>query len=114
MDIELTQDAEYLLCELYRAYVTSRKNGEPAEISRAFGSSERIQKDCIQDWPTHDIDYAAHALCEEGMLEAIFEADELVESFLTNRGIAYMEHRFGRKLDTLLQRLATLRTVLLG
>lgn len=59
------------------------KKGIPADEARAFGSSEQIQENYIQDWPTHDIDSAAYALYEEGILTAIFEADNLVESFLT-------------------------------
>lgn len=114
MDVILTQDAEYLLCELYSAYVASRKNGEASETARFFGSSERIQADYIQTWPTHDIDDAARALERKGMLIAQFADNALNESYLSDDGIAYMEQRFGNKLDKLLQRIATLRTALLG
>ena len=114
MDIMLTQDAEYLLCELYSAYVASRKNGESSETARFFGSSERIQGDYIQHWSTHDIDDAARTLVREGMLIAQFADNELNESYLADDGIAYMEQRFGNKLDKLLQRIATLRAILLG
>lgn len=114
MDVELTRDAEYLLCVLYNAYVTRRKSGEPADVAKSFGDSEKIQENYIQDWPTHDIDDAACALYDKGMIDGLFEADELVESFLTNDGIVYMEQRFGHKLDKLLQRIATLHTALLG
>ena len=114
MDIILTENAEYLLCELYSAYVASRKSGAPTETARFFGSSEKIQEDCIQDWPTHDIDDAAGELDRKGMLIAQFADNELNESYLADDGIAYMEQRFGNKLDKLLQRIATLRAILLG
>lgn len=115
MEIELTQDAEYLLCVLYNAYVTRRKNGESSRDAKLFGGSEQIQEDYIQEWPTDDIDDAAIALYEKGMLDALFsEGGELFESSLANDGIAYMEHQFGNKFDKLAQRLATLRTVLFG
>lgn len=114
MDAELTRDAEYLLCVLYDAYRQRRKNGESSRDAKFFGGSEQIQENYIQHWPTQDIDDAAFALYDEGMLEALFEADELIESALTNTGIAHMEHQFGNKFDRLTQRIATLRTMLFG
>lgn len=114
VDIVLTQDAEYLLCVLYDAYKRHRKDGAFEEEARAFGGSEDIQSEYIQNWPTNDIDSAALALDRKGMLAVLFADDALAESCLTDDGIAYMEQRFGNKLDKLTQRLATLRTVLFG
>lgn len=42
-DVRLTQDAEYLLCELYNAYRTRRKNGETSDLAKQFGGSAAIQ-----------------------------------------------------------------------
>lgn len=114
MDIELTQNAEYLLCVLYKAYVERSKNNELADVAEYFGGSEDIQEDYIPDWPTSKIDNAAWELSDNGLLVVQPGDDTVCQSALTNDGISYMEHRFGHKLDTLLQRLATLRTILLG
>ncbi len=114
MDIELTQNAEYLLCVLYKAYVERSESAEFADIAAYFGGSEDIQQDYITNWSTDKIDNAAWELSRKGLLATQSGDDAVCQSALTDDGIAYMERRFGRKLDTLLQRLATLRTVLLG
>ncbi len=114
MDIELTQNAEYLLCVLYKAYVERSKSDELADVAEYFGGSEDIKQDYIPDWTTDKIDKAAWELSNNGLLAVQPGDNTICQSALTHIGIAYMEHRFGHKLDTLLQRLATLRTVLLG
>ena len=114
MDIGLTQNAEYLLCVLYKAYVERSKSDELADVAAYFGGSEDIQQNYISDWPTGKIDNAVWELSRKGLLATQSGDDTVCNSALTNDGIAYMEHRFGRKLDTLLQRLTTLRTILLG
>lgn len=115
MDIELTKDADYLLCVLYDAYRQRRKQDIPALDAKTFGGSEQIQEQYIQNWPTHDIDDAASALCKKGLLEGLWvEASKLGESMLTDDAIAYMEHRFKRNFDQLLRYIGELRTILLG
>jgi len=114
MDVELTEESEYLLCELYHAYRQRRNQDVPAFDAKLFGGSEQIQEDLLQDWPTHNIDDAALALQEAGFLDTLFADDELAESVLTNKAIAYMDHRFERNADKLLHRIAELRTILLG
>lgn len=114
MDVQLTHDAEYLLCILYDAYKQRRKNGESADEAKAFGGSEEIQADYIPNWPTDDIDDAARELSRKEMLNALFADDALAESVLDDNGIVYMEHRFGAKVDQITQRIATLRTIIFG
>ena len=114
MDIELTQNAEYLLCVLYKAYVERSKSDELADAAAYFGDSEDIQEDYLTDWTTDKIDNAVYELSRKGFMAILPGDDTICQSALSNAGIAYMEHRFGHKLDTLLQRLATLRTVLRG
>lgn len=113
-EIRLTDDADYLLCVLYDAYRSRRKNGESSFDSRLFGGSECIQEDYIQQWPTDDIDDAAGELAESELVSCLFADNTLVELALERKGIAFMEHRFGDKLDKLTQRIASLRSILFG
>ena len=114
VDIQLTQDAEYMLCVLYDAYIQRRKNGELAESAKAFGGSQEIQSEYISGRPTNDIDEAARELKRKGMLNALFADNELAESILSDDGIVYMEHQFENKADRITQRIATLRTIIFG
>lgn len=113
-DTRLTQDADYLLCILYKAYRERRKVGEPSGEAKFFGGSEEIQAEYAPEWPTHDIDEAAEELQEAGMLDCLYGDLELCECKLLPDGIIYMEHRFGDKLDRLVQRIAMLRSIILG
>lgn len=110
VDIRLTQNADYLLCILYKAYRERCKNGTSSGDAKFFGGSEEIQKDYVPEWPTHDIDEAARELDKAGMLDCLFGDIELCESRILPDGIIYMENRFGDKFDQLLQRIATLST----
>lgn len=113
--IRLTQDADLLLCVLYNAYTVRRKDGMSRANARYFGSSQRIQEEFIQQWPVDDIDDAAFELKDHGLFTFLL-ADNTVYSNakLTPEGVAYMEHEFGDKMDHFIQRLANLRTAILG
>ena len=113
-EIRLTDDADYMLCVLYDAYRARRKNGESSFESRLFGGSECIQRDYIQQWSTDDIDDAALELSKNGLASCLFADNTLSEFALERDGIAFMEHRFGDKLDTLSQRIAALRSMFFG
>lgn len=110
--IRLTNDADFLLCILYRAYVDCRKTGELREEAICFGGSEYIQKEYAQSWPTNDIDEAARELDRKGMICALFSDDSLHHGFLTDDGIIYMERRFGDRMDQLLQRITSVKSSL--
>lgn len=113
-DIRLTQDAEYLLCELYEAYRTRRKDGMTSDKAKLFGGSTAIQSEFIQQWPTNDIDEAARELSRSGMLKCHYGDNTVLNCWLLSDGITYMEHRFGDKLDQLVQRIAALRAAIFG
>lgn len=113
-DIRLTQDAEYLLCELYNAYRIRRKNGMTSDNAKHFGGSAAIQSEFIQQWPKNDIDEAARELSRSGMLGCQFGDNTIPNCWLLPDGIIYMEHRFGDKMDQLIQRIASLRAAIFG
>lgn len=113
-EIRLTQDAEFLLCILYNAYRARRKNGEPSGDAKHFGGSDDIQEDYAPEWPTYDIDEAAHELEDAGMLECLFGDLELCQCRILPDGIIYMENRYGDKLDRLIHRIASLRSIIIG
>ncbi len=52
---ELTKDAEYMLCALYKSYLNRRKNGVNKHDAKMFGSSENIHKDFMSEWIFQDV-----------------------------------------------------------
>lgn len=113
-NIRLTQDAEYLLCELYNAYRMRRKDGMTNDKAKCFGGSTSIQEELIPQWPTNDIDEAARELSRSGMLKCQYGDNTVLNCWLLSDGIIYMEHRFSDKLDQLVQRITALRTAIFG
>lgn len=113
-DIRLTQDAEYLLCELYNAYRIRRKDGVTSDKAKRFGGSKFIQEMLIPQWPTNDIDEAARELSRSGMVKCQYGDNTVLHCWLLPDGIIYMEHRFGDKLDQLVQRITALRAAIFG
>lgn len=112
-DILLTNDADFLLCTLYDAYRQRRRNGASIRDARLFGGSETIQQEFAPTWPTDDIDEAAWALARKGLVETSDADDTIWAVILCDDGIAYMEQRFGDKLDKLLDRIAKLRSIII-
>lgn len=113
-EIRLTDEADYLLCTLYDAYLMRRKNGESAFDARIFGDSESIQSDYIPQWPTDDIDDAARELSRKSLVNCLFADDTIATLAIEREGISLMEHRFSDKRDRLIQRIATLRALIFG
>lgn len=114
-EIRLTNEAELLLCVLYNAYTSRRKDGMVRTAAKNFGSSQRIQEEWLPQMPLEDIDDAARELKRKGLFTFI-GADDTVyaDAKLTEEGIIYMEHETGDKLDQFLERIATLRKIIFG
>lgn len=113
-EIRLTKDADYLLCVLYDEYLARRRNGESAFDARIFGDSESIQSDFIPQWSTDEIDDAAGELSRKSLANCLYANDTLSMLAIERDGIFLMEHRFSDKRDQLIQRIATLRTIIFG
>lgn len=110
--LKLTDEADLMLCTLYKAYKNNRANGEDRFNARLFGGSETLQALYFQSWPVGDIDDIAWELAEKGLLSVNNGDNSVQDCALTAEALAYMEHRFGDKLDALLQRITVLRSFL--
>lgn len=104
MDVQLTKDAEYLICSIYSEYLEKRKNGINKEDAKCVGGSEEIHKTLMQEWPFEDVDETCWELNRAGMLHCVSADNIAYYSTLTDAAIIYMENRFGSKLDAALDR----------
>lgn len=110
--MKLTDEADLMLCTLYNAYKENRAKGEDRYEARIFGGSETLQRLYFQSWPIGDIDDVAWELGRNNLLCVNDGDDSVQDCALTTDAIAYIEHRFGEKLDALLQRITALRALL--
>lgn len=114
METQLTNDAEYLLCVLYEAYRQRRNNGELTPDAKVFGDPEEIQSKYCSNWLPSDIEEAGRELSRSGLVVCDWGDDTFDTLILESAGIAMMERRFADKADKLLERIATLRTIIFG
>ena len=112
-NIRLTDEADLMLCTLYKAFKDNRANGEDRYEARIFGGSETLQILYFQSWPIGDIDDIAWELSKNKLLTVNNGDNSVQDCALTTDAISYMEHRFGDKLEALLQRITALRAFLL-
>ncbi len=111
--VNLTKDADALLCALYKEYLQKRKDGTPKDTAKILGSADEIQKKIVPEWNLGDVEGTLRELEEAGMI-SVFDADNTVYfSQLINEGIIYMENRFKNGLSDLLDYLQKVKSILL-
>ncbi len=90
---ELTKDAQYMLCALYKSYLDKRENDVDKDGAKMFGSSGDIYETFMSEWLFQDVDETYRELLRAGYLH------NNIASFviLSDKSIIYMENRFKRK-----------------
>lgn len=114
MDIKLTRDADALICSLYKAYLQDVKQGADIDDAKLFGSSKTIKNNIIPNWSIGRIDEACRELDRNEFLTCLYAEDTVMETVLLSDAIVYMEQRFKRGIDELLDYLVKIRSLILG
>ena len=102
MAIRLTRDADYMVCSLYKEYLSRVKNGSSKSKAKCFIKSEinslvpKVNSDDVGD------------LAEELKSKGLLSKDILDNVEFTSDGIIYMENRFLNKADKVLEYLSYL------
>jgi hypothetical protein len=112
VEINLTKDADALICLLYKQYRQRLKDDVPKVQAKMFGSSEDIQKTIAPKWTLEDVEETCRELSRSGLLECFYADDMVYQSWLTDTGIIYMENRFKDGLDSVLDYLGKIRNLL--
>lgn len=114
MPLQISKDADYLICTLYHEYRTRLKNGIAKSDAIYFGDAEMIQNTIAPELSTTDISEISRELCNNNYLAGLYADDELTESALTPSAIVYMENRFSNNVSSLLDTISKLRSSILG
>lgn len=112
-EIILTNEADFLLCNIYKSYLERRKSGMFREDAVVFGDVETVQADCAQTWPTNDIEDGIRELSRADFVACLWADNTFWNGYLTTNAIVYMENRFENNLDKLLQRITSIKSLLL-
>lgn len=112
-EVTLTNEADYLLCSIYKGYLEKRKSGVFREDAVIFGNAETVQEDYAQLWPVNDIEDAVRELSRANLVACMWADNTFWRGCLTTGAIVYMENRFQNNLDKLLQRITVVKSLLL-
>jgi len=100
--IELTKDADKLLCTLYKEYLERRKSGLSKSDATSFEDSDDIRNQYFPKWSSDD---AANVCWELHNAEYVHccPGDDLANDVeLRTEAIIYMENRFKNGLKDVL------------
>jgi len=109
---KLTNDAEYLVCSLYKEYLEKRKNGESKVDAKMMGDSARIHRELMSEWTFEDVDETCCELSRAGFLDCKFGDDVVYFSVLSDTAIIYMENRFKNNLGKVIDNIAKIKSLI--
>lgn len=92
--MELTKDAEKMICVLYRDYLEKRNDGIPKSKAISFGSSHNIHQKLFPNMVFEDVDDTCRELSRAKLLNCFWADNIAYNVALSDSGIVYMENRF--------------------
>lgn len=108
LDLNLSKEAEALLCRMYQRYLLCREAGDCLRIARQMGDSDLVHARFCADDPLEDTIELCFALSGEGLLNLIEGSGAFLDSELTEKAISIMESRFKKNLSAILTHLENL------
>lgn len=111
-EIQLTKDADALICVLYKEYLEKRKSGVPKRSAGFFGSSKTIHANLMQKWPFEDVDDTIRELSRADLLNCLFADNIAYEVSISEIGVIYMENRFKDGLASLFSYIEKIRLLI--
>lgn len=88
--MELTKDADKMICCIYKTYLQRRKDGTPKPSARQFEENYFSTDKILSSWHNDDLDDTLLEIARAGLIKI-----DICGNFdLTDKGIIYMENRF--------------------
>ena len=88
--MQLTKDADKLSCNVYKSYLSQRKNGISKISTKQFSSDFYAEISALSSWSDDDIDDTLDELKRAGFIKKYIDGGfQLQDDF-----IIYMENRF--------------------
>ena len=112
-DIQLTKDADALICVIYKEYLKKRESGIAKGEAKWFGGSDDLQKTFLPKWTPEDVDETCLELQRANLLACQCADNTVSECILSDSAIIYMERRFTNGLRGVLDYLKTIKSILL-
>lgn len=93
--MQLTKDADKMLCCLYKEYLERRKLGNSKRDSKRFSNEYTSSDPILSTWHKSDISDTILELGQKGFLKVYIGGD----FDLTDMSIIYMENRFKNNIS---------------
>lgn len=88
--INLTKDADKMICCIYKSFLQKRKEGIPKATARRFKKEYFINDNHFSSWDTADVRDTLLEIARAGLVKIFIGGN----FDLTDDGIIYMENRF--------------------
>jgi len=113
VEVELTKDAEYMLCAIYKSYKEKRKNGISKSEAKCTGGAGNIHSNLMPEWSFADVDETCRELSRAGFLACLYADNVTYYADLTDKAVIYMENRFINGLTGVLEYMAKIKQAIL-
>ncbi|MBS0955897.1 hypothetical protein [Lactiplantibacillus plantarum] len=110
---ELTNDAKYLLSQMYKKYLQNRSKGQNKRDSMAFGSEFDIHDNIMPEWSQVDTRETINELSRSNLLDVGFGNDKALYVSLSTSAIVLMEHKFKDNLDAVIDYLTKIKSLII-
>ncbi len=95
--MELTRDADKMICHIYKTFLLLRKDGIPKSQARRYADGYFKSNSAFSSWSSSDCDETMLELARAGLIKIYIGGN----FDLTDAGIIYMENRFVNGLKEL-------------
>lgn len=108
MAVELTKDADRLICLIYKEFLSRRESGISKGIAKDFGDPERWPASFLQEMQREDISDTLPELKKVGIIKLYINSGFRLE----DSGIIYMEQRFPKGVAQVLDWLGKVKSAI--
>ncbi|MFW4406496.1 hypothetical protein ACN677_13505 [Lactiplantibacillus paraplantarum] len=110
---ELTNDAKYLLSQMFTEYLKSRSKGQNKRDSMALGSEFDIHDNIIPEWSQADTRETINELSRGKLLDVKFGNGKAIYVSLSTSAIVLMEHKFKDKIDAVINYATKIKSLII-
>ena len=100
--MQLTKDADKLICSMYKAYLEKRKDGIDKFKARHFNYSDISSYKLCSGWSSSDVKATVAELSRSGYGDMYYDGS----FFANDQFIVYMENRFKNGLNEVIDTIA--------
>lgn len=93
--LELTKDADKVICYIYKEYLERRKHGISKSEAKEFDGNFYINVKALSNWSSADMSDTIQELHDKGFIKK----NVIGDFSLLNSTVIYMENRFKKGLE---------------